>query len=522
MWLENLDYRLNNLNYITDTKWKLVKMELLEWQKKVLEALKKHKRVVWLKSRQEWWTTFWSALCKDMITFIPNYNALLLAHRQDVQQEALRKVKLMHTTLVNKWWDKQQIFDWKVLFNIPKDVSNNADTISFNNNSQLKISLDPTWKTYQHIHFSEMAKNTKAEQVFQDGISALNEWTSIVESTAFWKSWTWKWFFDFYSDSMKWLTWFYPVFTPWWGQKRYSHKYKWKPFPKDVEFYRKFLKDYDVETQNNKLQWYYDLKTQTFKDKMPREYPAYWEEAFMESVTSYFDVIRLKWLMELSEYLEYKFDDKFPKKVIKWIEEWLKIYRKPTKQCVISIDPAWWTENWDYTALICRDLEHNLLFSYYWKAWPDEVLNILFRVEKLGYIWLLVPEINATNWWSVFTLIKINIKNRKLKSKLYEREKSDEDIKNNKPTKYGWETNTKTRKIIIENFNLYFNRWVIDEVDDRQLYEMSSFIEDTKGKPIADTGSHDDLILADCICNYVIVMFPYTKLQKNTLAVIKQ
>jgi hypothetical protein len=37
-----------------------------------------------------------------MITFIPNYNALLLAHRQDVQQEALRKVKLMNATLLNK------------------------------------------------------------------------------------------------------------------------------------------------------------------------------------------------------------------------------------------------------------------------------------------------------------------------------------------------------------------------------------------------------------------------------------
>jgi len=56
-----------------------------------------------------------------------------------------------------------------------------------------------------------------------------------------------------------------------------------KDFSEDIENYRKFLKEYDLDTQNRKLQWYSDLKTQTFKDKMPREYPAYPEEAFFES-----------------------------------------------------------------------------------------------------------------------------------------------------------------------------------------------------------------------------------------------
>ena len=62
--------------------------------------------------------------------------------------------------------------------------------------------------------------------------------------------------------------------------------------------------------------------------------------------------------------------------------------------------------------------------------------------------------------------------------------------------KLGWETNTRTRPILISDLNqVVFERQLIIRSSDI-IGEMKSFVEGPSGKPEAQAGTHDDLVIA--------------------------
>lgn len=520
------------LNCLFDIQFKSAKtwtITLNYAQNTILSAFLEHKRIIVLKSRQQWGTTFGAVFCLYMALFIDSKNVIITWHNSWVQKEAFEKIRLAYERLIaragqvwnvkyewktytlefkqsKKDWVACEIVCWESILEVPATKWDYTKTsIWLCNNSSIKLLLETSWYSMSHWHNTEMAKNERADEVYSSWMASLNEWTMIVESTAWWTTWTWKVYYDLWKDSKAWKTGLFPIFIPWFKEPWYEEEYLWEQFPKEIEKVREFLGEYDVDTQNRKLQWYCEKwRNPMLKNKMWQEYPSYEEEAFLSSWTSVFDIQRIKELREKALY--YEEDEVFNASTAKYSEvsEWLRLYRDPTDYAFISIDPAGGNQHGDYTAISVRDSERRLLATYYGKAWPDKACAIIKRLEELGYIGMIIPEINATNWGIVFKILNDWADDWEIKSELYMRTRSDEDIKNWIAWKMWWDTNAKTRKDIIETFERLFANLLIDEIDDRILNEMWYFYENESQKKIASDWEHDDWIMAECILNYVI------------------
>lgn len=66
--------------------------------------------------------------------------------------------------------------------------------------------------------------------------------------------------------------------------------------------------------------------------------------------------------------------------------------------------------------------------------------------------------------------------------------------------KIGFDTNSKTKSIVVNDFREWFDKGMIKIVDKELLDEMKVFVSDDGGKMGAVTGSHDDLTMATCLC----------------------
>lgn len=81
---------------------------------------------------------------------------------------------------------------------------------------------------------------------------------------------------------------------------------------------------------------------------------------------------------------------------------------------------------------------------------------------------------------------------------------------------FGFETNKKTRPVIIAEL-VEFARENIDLINDKStLEEMLTFVRNEKGRPEAQNGAHDDLIMAKAIAHYIRPQQEY-KVQKTLI-----
>ena len=65
--------------------------------------------------------------------------------------------------------------------------------------------------------------------------------------------------------------------------------------------------------------------------------------------------------------------------------------------------------------------------------------------------------------------------------------------------KVGFDTNSKTKSIVVNDFREWFDKGMIKIVDKELLDEMKVFISDDGGKMGAVTGCHDDLVMSACL-----------------------
>lgn len=81
---------------------------------------------------------------------------------------------------------------------------------------------------------------------------------------------------------------------------------------------------------------------------------------------------------------------------------------------------------------------------------------------------------------------------------LYERERSEEDIKNQRPVKYGWHTNGKTKPKIIKQLQECVRDKMYTERDEECLNELMTY-EHNGRKYEAKQGFHDDILMTRAI-----------------------
>jgi phage terminase large subunit len=93
---------------------------------------------------------------------------------------------------------------------------------------------------------------------------------------------------------------------------------------------------------------------------------------------------------------------------------------------------------------------------------------------------------------------------------LYVREKED-DYTGQLYKSYGFETNKKTRPIILANFQRIMNEETSKITDIEILREGIVFIKNEKGRPEAQQGCHDDRIMGTAITYYISDQQPKVK-----------
>lgn len=122
------------------------------------------------------------------------------------------------------------------------------------------------------------------------------------------------------------------------------------------------------------------------------------------------------------------------------------------------------------------------------------VLERLFEITK-------IPPVIALeqNNGGISEMERLAVLNRFNKYRLYEMPSIGKVERAESTGKYGYNTNTATRPILLGMWKEAYDNHVAGLYDEPTLKEHRSFIINKSGKPEAETGAHDDLVFAHAI-----------------------
>lgn len=335
-------------------------------------------------------------------------------------------------------------------------------------------------------------------------------------------------------------------FYQWWKTKEYRLNFETKnmrtKFLNDINRKKgewiyerlKWLRD-EKHLDENQLYWYFK-KFQKYIDKelIKQEYPCMPEEAFIASGNCYFNkealVERIDKLEQLKNngvldigYFDFKILVTIDKKIItdiKWISDingCIKIFKKPEKNkpYVLGGDTAGEGSD-NFTGVVIDNVNDNIVAVL--KHDKDETfytrqiycLGIYYNTALIGI------ETNYSTYPTKMLAEEYEY------PKLYVREKVD-DYTNKRDKSYGFETNKKTRPLILAELQRIFKENIEQIPDVDILKEGLTFIKNEKGRPEAQEGSHDDLIMGTAIAYHIksqqsnVVQIEESQLEKNIM-----
>lgn len=455
---------------------------LLEKRKNELREKYWRIRLIILKGRQMWISTNEAMDWLDDAIMYSNQNIWILAQVDKTRAELFDKVKTAYIRLP----DSIRLKDWKTRHKPTTKYSTKQELEFLENHSKISIITDSRWWTRSKLHISEFAFINNATELLAGTLPSVPKTSDIIiESTAnwYWNEFEMLWNKYYWKDSYEWSC----IFLWWWIMPEYClpvEKWEIIKLPRELEHLNKPMIDGTVLSEWQK-KWYLNMfNSYTNPDYAFQEYPSTPEEAFMNTWTPVFKTNVIKNLITLP----YEEDEIIPD---------LRIYRKARdSQVVIGWDTSAWVSGWDYSCIMVRDRETaELLACYYWYTDPwDWLCKIVDRLVNLWYRWRIGVEKNNT-WYAFYTKAKeydwysLCYVNNTV-DKTYDRQTQE----------IWWNTNAKTRPILMEDYKIAINQWLITECDERIIKEMHTFIYNEKMKEEAQVGYHDDWIMTDSIC----------------------
>lgn len=282
--LKNKDWRLSNLYKIVDKNKKLIKFN----KNKIQDRLDKNKwfRNIILKARQEGITTYECIDGLDDVLFTKNFTMVIIAHELEAVKKIFKKIKLAW-----EYFPENLKSEMGYVVN-----SDNANELSFNNGSSIRVALSSRSDTVNRLHISEFGKicakyPQKAEEIITGAIPSVPENGRIdIESTAegefgefyemFWEAW--------YRGNPQVNKQFKAFFFGWNEHIEYQLEGNFE-IPQDLRLYQS-----KHNLTNKQINWYF-IERGVLKDKMKQENPTTPEEAFESSGSKMFDLEQLDW-----------------------------------------------------------------------------------------------------------------------------------------------------------------------------------------------------------------------------------
>lgn len=231
------------------------------------------------------------------------------------------------------------------------------------------------------------------------------------------------------------------------------------------------------------------------EDLFRQEFPISDSEAFLSTGRPVFDPKTLEWYRGVhmcKPVLRGQLEGWNPPYLIPNEYGELKIYKEANTEdnYVIGGDVA---EEGDYSELCVlsrKDLEQVATWSGHIDEF--ELARVVFKLGTYYNNALVGIERNNMGIAVVKKLDELEYRNQYVMHTV-----EDQFVRSK--GKLGWETNTKTRPIMLGDLNQVFAEKQIIIHDERTLSQMGSFVKNDKGKPVAQIGTYDDSVIAIAI-----------------------
>ena len=509
---------IENYIKIRDKKNNIVSLVLNEPQLKyynvIKEMYRKRKpiRIIILKVRQMGFSTETEAIIFKNVVTHHNYNAGIVAHKEDSTTNLFNMSKRM-------------------LEYLPEDIrpeqkKSNAKELVFNNDQG--TGLDSRIKcmtaggkgigrsdTFTALHLSELAFWEGDKKATMTGLLQAVPNTPdsmiIIESTAN----GYEYFKEMWDRAVAGKSDFYPLFIGWNELKEYCMPYTGFDLTQEE---RELKEQYNLTLEQlTWRRWCIQNNCSGDINQFKQEYPICPEEAFLSTGNCYFNKENI--INRINTAPEPLVRGKFTcyydgirirnQKFLEQEEGNIKIYEYPEKRVpyVLGGDTA--GEGSDYfTAHVINNITGKQVAVL--KQQYNEI-EYVKQVYCLGmfYNCALVGLENNFSTYPTQKLMELNYPNQYVRKK--------EDQYNNKYEKsYGFKTTSITRPYILGLLQeiIHNNTDVIQ--DKETLREMLTFIVNDKGRAEAEEGYHDDLVMALAISYYIRGQQDYKKAERES------
>lgn len=475
-----------------------------------LEKENKPVRIIVLKARQMGFSTFTSALFTTDTVTNTGRRSVVVAHTSDSTKEIFEKYRAMVQNLPD--------------LIVPTMSNSNAQEIVFDTKEKTGIGSKircmtaggegiGRGSTIHNLHLSEYAFWNGDKQAILTGllqaVPFLPNTNVIIESTAngmeHFKE-LWDLAADGKSD-------FVPFFCAWYEMKDYRMK-----VPDNFKYDHK-LEEEEVKKQFNLddeqivwRRWCIMNNCHGSLDQFHQEYPSTPEEAFLSTGSSVFNkkqiIDRIDEIRDIPPvkqgYFIYnkQLIDAYNVEInnIRWIDDKkgeIKIFQEPKNGVPYAIGCDTAGAGSDYFASHCIDNMTGIQVAVYHKQKVDEDLfaDQMYCLGRYYNDALIGVEAN-------FSTVAIRKLTDLCYPNQYVREVPDTMLQTTQK-KYGFLTTVKTRPMIIGDL-VEIVREDISKINDIDtLREMLDFIRNEDGRPEAEVGKHDDLVMSLAITHYI-------------------
>lgn len=352
-------------------------------------------------------------------------------------------------------------------------------------------------ETLQYLHLSEVAfwQKSSAQENFNGLIQAVPEVPDTevyIESTANGVTGV---FADLWRGAVAGENGFLPIFIPWFWQDEYRAE-----VPPDFE------RTPDEETlaatfglDDQQLVWRRRKIATNGPELFKQEYPCTPDEAFLTTGRPVFDQEKIaQRLREVGPPLrrmslnisETAFDDD-PRGDL-----WVYANPEPTGTYTIGGDVAMGVRGGDFSVAQVLDGHKNQVAVYRGHIHPDLFARVLEQLGRMYSDAYIACEVNNHGLLTNVRLAKDigypNVHQTVVKEHTLDRE----------TTRIGFETNTRTKPMIVDELRAAFRDGLVRINDRATLEEMRAFIVTEEGKLEAEPGYHDDTVMALAIANH--------------------
>lgn len=503
---------------IRDKAGKIIDLKINQGQQKLYDAIKEQHnqgkpiRIIVLKARQIGFSTLTESIIFKNTATKFNVNAGIITHKEEATTNLFNMSKRMYDNLPDNMK--------------PSLKRSNAKELIFDNDqgtglkSKIKCMTAGSSgvgrsDTFNYLHISELAfwgNNAKETTIglFQ-AVPNLPNTMIVIESTAN----GFEYFKELWDMAVKGESDFIPVFVGW----------------NELTDYQMPYTGFELTEEEKELQRIYNLSLEQLQwrrwcinnncggdeQQFKQEYPINPQEAFISSGNCIFDKqIVINRVQELPKplkigYFEYKYDDTMPagKKItdIRWVNDkngYIEIYEVPNiyKYC-IGGDTAGEGSDW-FTGHVLNAktgkqvarLRHQMDEDLYVRQMYCLGHYYQYKNQRTGVITpaLMCIESNFSSFPNK-ELVRLGYSN------MFVREKEDK-YTGIMDKSYGFKTTSITRPVIIAEL-VKIVRESVELINDKlTLEEMLTFVRNEKGRPEAQQGAHDDLVMGLAIAYY--------------------